>query len=412
LTDIARLEFSIETAGLKQGESALDDFKKSGDAAADSVKKVGDATKSSSSSIAASADQIKNAYGPALQQAIQGNTSYIASAGNVTRQLEQIVAGTGMTYEQAAAKIVAATAAQREASAVAGQAGGFWSSLGGIISGLIPTYGSHAAATKNLGAAHSETSGAMREFRETAHSIHPVLQELQSGNINLMSILSASRAGWAGLAAAIGGVVLVALGKARDEEDKLNFRLQAIAGEKNGEKIAADLKKAADAAGVMPGQMEPAVESALRLEKALQNADPHVIYAPGYNPFDAMTGGANAAVRAVQTVTEQFKLNKLDSAEAAKATNEFFDSIKKNSGLTAQEFDKLINQAPTFAAALAKAFGANNVYDFQKALEAVPAPLQAVFQAIMKIGPTTDQQFKQAQAASKSFGTEVDALKK
>ena len=280
------------------------------------------------------------------------------------------------------------------------------------LTGLSAALGTTGGAVRALASEHSSGSSEMTKYREIVHSVGPALQGLGVQLSSLTQFSYAARAGLGVLALAVGGELLVKLGQSRDELEKMDFRLQAFAGEGNGGKIGADLKKASDAAGVMPSQIAPAVESILQLENALLHANPSVIYAPGYNPFDGITNGAAGAVRAVQTVTEQFKLNKLDTADATKATNEFFASIKTNSGLTKQEFDKLINEAPTFAAAFAKAFGANSLYDFQNALQKLPIPLQDVMKTLLKMGSTTDEQFKQAQASSKSFGDSVDALQK
>lgn len=66
---------------------------------------------------------------------------------------------------------------------------------------------------------------AAERFRESIHILHPILEEAGLGFGNLGAFARLAGAGFAGLAVAIGGSLLIGLAKIGDEADKAKRRL-------------------------------------------------------------------------------------------------------------------------------------------------------------------------------------------
>src|SRR5882724_3384190 len=119
--------------------------------------------------------------------------------------------------------------------------------------------------------------------------------------------------GIVGLLAAVGGVAI----KVSDDATKLKDRLNGLAGVKVGEQLAADLKKASDQLGVLPKELEPALESLIKA-KQLQNDIINALPNGGKDFPNRLSGGAiGDPEKLTQTLKTMFEILRNGGADTA-----------------------------------------------------------------------------------------------
>jgi hypothetical protein len=120
----------------------------------------------------------KQAFTDGFTNAVNQANAPIAQAGQVTKQLEDYVKATGLSYEQAAVSMGKGVTAQAALNTATKDSGGFFNTLKNTVAGfaqsLTSTSGAvveHTAKAREMGGAHREASEAAKELRETFHTL-------------------------------------------------------------------------------------------------------------------------------------------------------------------------------------------------------------------------------------------------
>lgn len=153
---------------------------------------------------------------------------------------------------------------------------------------------------------HAESA---HKFREILHVLHPILGEAGVGIGELGAFARVAAVGTGGLAAAIGGTLLVSLVKVADETEKTRNRIKALGG---GEGGFEDLTRQAQAAGVQVKNLQPLFEKSLDIRQRLlaQEQGAGIVRAPG-NEGDVFAsnvrvigGGQDISTPSKQTLSD------------------------------------------------------------------------------------------------------------
>lgn len=225
-------------------------------------------------------------------------------------------------------------------------------------------------------------------MRRVLGAIRPVVQEF-GGSIGLLSgIARAGRAGIIGFAGAIAGVLVVALAKAADEARITRDRLTSILrNPEEGARAFEAVEASAKRAGVATSDFADITSKLFALFQTNQELG-----------FTLNTSRIELAQRALETLSKQLTLSGSTADQSKKIIDELFTDIAKNGGLTADAFGKLLAQAPQLAKALANALEPSKSFEqFVKQIAQTPVSLTRFQLALERLGPTTDDAFKDFQ---------------
>ena len=397
-------------------------------AAATGLGKTADATKSVSTALDQNLapslqrstgflSSFKQAFTDGFNNAISQANAPIAQAGQVTRQLEDYVKATGLSYEQAAEAMKKVATAETALNTTTKDSGGFFNTLKTTVAGFAQSLTStntavveHTAKAKEMGEAHRETESAAKELRETMHTLEGPLDALGLQFSTVSQFSGAARAGMLALAASIAGTVLVELQKLTDESKTLETRLQGLAGVHMGEHIAQEFETAVKGAEHLPAALAPALEALIKLQQ--QNFDPHVIQAAG-KEFESVGVSAQRSIDAVQSLYESIRLGGASSAQAVAATTKFFQDLQTQGKVTEQTFRSLQDASPATAQAIANIFtqGRMSATQFATTLKDHPIEIQKVVSALQKMKDANDDAYNDMIESPKDLESALEKLK-
>ena len=367
--DIATLGYAVDTSGLDKGQTALDRFKQSNDQVAQSVQKAQDST-----------------------------SGY-----------EGVARRTGETVDQVRARFAALNAATGETGNVFKLSQTAVGQFAPALNLASTAATAHAAATRGMAAEHAAASSVTKEFRETLHALDPILRAAGLNVAGLGQFAMAARGGVEALGVAIAGYLVLKLAEAGDAAVRTKLRLEGLAGVKLGDKLTADLNNIAKQLHLQPEAVGPAYEAIVKLQQQYQKGF-GIRSVPGMEEFAPGIAGANQFASTIKTVNELLRIWGADEKTATAATNEFFQSIAKNNGITVEAFNKLESAAPGAGAALARAMNASSVAEFVASIEKAPASFQRLVNAAVGIGPATDETFRHLEEHPRTVGQAVDGM--
>lgn len=315
---------------MKSAAGDLDDFAKKGKEASTST---GSLTRETSSGASAA-----RSYGASLQAAYGITDSLTRSQVSVIRSLEQQGAAAKMTGQEYAVY----SALQRARTSADSEAGRVIATL------ALNTYGLRSAMAGTAGEIeHNATLS--RTLRDALHTMAPAAVAAGIPIHELGGFAMAARGGLIGLAVALGATVDVALEKAADRASILKGRLTDLLGAGAGGTASAAL----EASNLQ--NLQPALEELSRASNS-----------PG---FDTMgfrySDSTNQNLQAANAFSKALQLNGETASQASasvaayfRTMDQFDQKIGRQVGLTLDLFQKIEQESPGAARAIAAALNA------------------------------------------------------
>jgi len=359
----------------------------------------------------------KQAFTEGFTNAINQANAPVAQAGQITKQLEDYVRATGLSYEQTAESMKKGVTAQAALNTATKDSGGFFNTLKNAVSGfgqsLTPTTAAvveHTGKAKAMSEAHHGVSESSKEVRETLHTLEPILDSVGVKFSALSQFSGATRAGIGALALAITGTLLVELQKMADESKILQDRLEGLAGVKVGDHLAEQFEKAVNGASRLPASLSPAVESMVKLQQ--MDFDPHVIKAVG-TAFESIGVSSTKSISAVQSLFESMRVGGATAADSIAETNKFFASLQSQGKLTEQSFLDLQKASPPTAQSIANIFtqGRLSATQYAATLKQHPQQVQDIISALQRMAQANDTAYRDMIQNPKTVGDALEKLK-
>lgn len=217
-----------------------------------------------------------------------------------------------------------------------------------------------AGATKAFGAEMMTSHQATMAFRDTLHSIDPILRTAGASLGGVGQFAIAARAGIVGLGVALTGSLLVHLQNISDEAKKVQGDLAALGGSNAvGESAFAGLRAAADKTNLSLSTLSGAYGQLLIAQQKFQAAQ-GIIYAPG-------AAGATAALdKVIVALGSVGRVANETDATIAKVSNTLATSLATDGKIASAAFQQVVNDSPQMAAAIAKAFDGSTIVQFMQ----------------------------------------------
>lgn len=409
-TDLS--EFNTKAAG-----DGLDGLQAKGQSAGKGIGAVNAALGNSNSQLSSFASGLKNVTGAV--------DTLSRSQINVIRALENGVVATklsGQSLAEYTALRKAGTAADSEAGIiirglVAAQYTGvaatstwrnLWGLLGSSVSASNGAMNASALAARGVATEHEAASNATKLFRETTHTLEPVLNAAGASVGAFGGFVSASRAGVAGLAVAITGSLIIALAKAGDEAITTQKRLSDLVGNKQaGSDLFLGLETSAKNLGVSVGTLTAPMETVLKLMQD-QNRIAGVIYAPGTNSAADFTGGVKTLQSGLESLGAFLRSDISDSTRLSTVLNSTLGSFAETGYLTKKTFDALRDASPATANAIATAFKASSATDFAAKVDGLRIGIGQFLQVLARLGPESQAALASAESSAGTTGLALD----
>ncbi len=235
--------------------------------------------------------------------------------------------------------------------------------------------------------------GHTKILSEAIHVLHPILQIAGVRMGELGSFARLAGAGIGALAVATAGAVAVGVGLLEEKVAVLKARLSDLTGSSATGVAAFDrLDQSAKAFGTTADALAPSFTALKRgLDDFAQSTQGFKFVA--FKPED-LPGAQN--LEKISQATENFfkilRAGKLDSTEAAKASEEFFKAVGTGGKLTAD----ILKQLPTSTIQLlAQAMGRGLISVSQFTAEVAKTPIQInkLTEALARFGPESDKAF-------------------
>lgn len=252
-----------------------------------------------------------------------------------------------------------------------------------------------AESAARASAALHETESATQRFREALHLLHPILQTagIQFGEFRALS--SAAGVGIAGLAVAITGAAIVALGKLEESLAATRGRLADLFGSQSaGQTAFAQLEKGISGLGATVSGLVPALEAAkTALDRYI--ATTRTFKFVGLPGTELPAGTAQNIRNVGDAVLNFFKIlraGRLDASDAEKAETAFFNTLKEGGNVTAAALKNL----PTGTVQLlAEAMGRGKISaeQFIAEVQLAPIPVTKLLEALARFGPQAQSAF-------------------
>ncbi len=246
---------------------------------------------------------------------------------------------------------------------------------------------------KKAGLEVQNFSGHTKRLGEAFHVLRPILQASGVQFAELGGFARLAGASFAGLGVALTGAVAVGLGKFEESIAATKGRLSDLLGSsKSGEDAFRRLEVSARSLGTTTDALEPSFEA---LKKGLDN----FAQATRGFKFVALTPEDLPQPRNIESLNKAidnfFKIlraGRLDSAGAAKASQEFFTAIEDGGFLTAEILKKLPSGTIQLLAQ-AMGRGAISVAQFTSEVAKAPIPIDKLATALANFGPQADKAF-------------------
>jgi hypothetical protein len=251
------------------------------------------------------------------------------------------------------------------------------------------------------------------KFRETLHTIHPILDQAGLGLSNLGAFAGAARVGLGGLAIAITGSVLIGLAKLADEAANAKKRLSdLLQNPEAGKKLFEGIEDSAKRLGTTASNLTPAIEKLIEARQKLY-ADKGIKFAPGVlpsseSPFAALS---NANITsASEALFRQMQVGRASTEEARAALLTYNTELAKTGQLTPAAVQAIADASPGAANDLAKSLqrGFVNYQDTLKALNnGVKISTDEILRDVNRVAPAWEAA---AKAIPRSFDQATEHL--
>lgn len=275
-----------------------------------------------------------------------------------------------------------------------------------------------------LGQSVTRASGAVGEFRDGLHILHPILRVagIEMGNFSAFS--RAAGAGMAGLAAAVGAAAIVKLVQFSSEISNLKVNLEGLLQSKDvANQVFAKLEEAAKKSKIPVQELAPIYQSLVRTQQELasKTGGPKIISLTEVNTathaVEAYTTGLSLAgtkqddlVKASVTLSTAFRNFRVPTDQAAQAIAQFGEAAAKNGGKITGDMIRQLQKASDGAAnVLAQLAGKGNATAWAAELDKINGSFKKLVDDVVRNG---DNIKAKTPSISQAFGDLWESIKR